>query len=435
MSRFPPLFLAAASLFGSLPSQPVSAEPIRRNELAIRGIQQRLDRNDLADHFATLRRKILEHARGRSNSEAQVTSDGASYVNIIPYVAADTNTRTNLGLNNFSQSSLTHGASPSASVAIGLFDPQGNLSGSGEFTVGSNHLLQLDNIVSRLGSTVAAGWLLIYSDEPLTAWASVVRNDNNDPAIELAVADQINKPLAFTESTGPRLMIQSSAKGATFQSSLAVVNVGSGDGNLTVKIYNNVGVLLGTKTALLRADGMYIDNDVRSAAPNTFGQVVVEVTDANAADNRTPRLVANSFIRSTNGTSGFFPAFALPEPNTISIAGKWEGALTGGSLINSQARIELFQERDMLYGRMTILSGTFPTLKTSFLISGDIVDNSYVLQIQDIFDNDSGNSLLAYRLFGTLSNGRLQGDAIYFDERNRSSVGTFSLGRTGDIYE
>ena len=141
-----------------------------------------------------------------------MTTDGSSYVNIIPYVAADANTRTNLGLNNFSQNSLTHGASPSTSVVIGLFDPQGNLSGSGEFTVGSNHLLQLNNIISRLGSNIAAGWLLIYSDEPLTAWASVVRNDNNDPAIELAIADQINKPAAFVESTGTRLMIQSSAK-------------------------------------------------------------------------------------------------------------------------------------------------------------------------------------------------------------------------------
>jgi len=308
------------------------------------------------------------------------------------------------------------------------------VSGSGEFTVGSNQLLQLDNIVSRLGGNITAGWLLIYSDEPLTAWASVVRNDNNDPAIELAIADQINKPAAFVESTGTRLMIQSSAKGATFQSSLAVVNVGAGDGNLVVKIYDNVGVLLNTKTAFLRADGMFIDNDVRSNVPATFGQIVIEVTDANAADSKSPRLVANSFIRSTNGTSGFFPAFALPESNTISIAGIWEGTLSGGSVINAQARIDLFQERGMLYGKLEILSGTFPTTSRDFLVVGDVVDNRYVIQIQNIFDNDQNLSLISYRLFGQLSGSRLQGDTIYFDERNRSSVGTFNLGRTGDIY-
>jgi hypothetical protein len=425
--------LAVFALLSSL-SRSGFAESDRRQELTIRGIRSTLEQRDLADHFAALRRKILEHARTRHEGDAQVSTDGSSYVNIIPYVAADANTRTNLGLNNFSQNSLTHGPSPNTSVVIGLFDAQGSLSGSGEFTVGSNHLSQLDNIISRLGGTIAAGWLLIYSDEPLTAWASVVRNDNNDPAIELAIADQINKPAAFVESTGTRLMIQSSAKGATFQSSLAVVNVGSGDGNLVVKIYDNVGVLLNTKTAFLPAEGMYIDNDVRSNAPGTFGQIVIEVTDANAGDSNTPRLAANSFIRSTNGTSGFFPAFALPESNTISIAGRWEGTLSGGNLINAQARIDLFQERDMLYGRLEILSGTFPTTSRDFLVVGDVVDNSYVIQFQNIFDGDSNRSLISYRLFGLLSGGRIQGDAIYFDERNRSSVGTFDLGRTGDIY-
>ena len=77
-------------------------------------------------------------------------------------------------------------------------------------------------------------------------------------------------------------MIQSSAKLGAFQSSLAVVNVGSGDGNLVVKIYDNVGVLRNTKTAFLRAEGMYVDNDIRSNVPGTFGQIVIEVTDANA---------------------------------------------------------------------------------------------------------------------------------------------------------
>ena len=248
MRKLPLILLTAFGLLSALSRLGLS-ESGKRQELTVRGIQRSLEQDNLTEHFVALRRAILAHSRTRLEGDAQMTTDGASYVNIIPYVAADANTRTNLGLNNFSQNSLTQGPTPNTSVTIGLFDPQGSLSGSGEFTVGSNHLLQLDNIISRLGSNIAAGWLLIYSDEPLTAWASVVRNDNNDPAIELAIADQINKPAAFVESTGTRLMIQSSAKGATFQSSLAVVNVGSGDGNLVVRIYDNVGVLLNTKTA------------------------------------------------------------------------------------------------------------------------------------------------------------------------------------------
>src|SRR6185436_19065738 len=100
----------------------------KRQELAIRGIRQTLEQRDLADHLAVLRRKITDHAQ--SGGTAQLTSGGSSYVSIIPYVAADANTRTNLGLNNFSQSSLTHGPSPITNVVIGLLDAQGTVSGS-----------------------------------------------------------------------------------------------------------------------------------------------------------------------------------------------------------------------------------------------------------------------------------------------------------------
>ncbi|MCI0718733.1 MAG: hypothetical protein L0338_07120 [Acidobacteria bacterium] len=425
--------LAALTAFFTLVLPAWTAGLGNRSELKISGARRHLGQRELADHFATLRFRIEDHARSRLEGDAQTSAGGASYVSIIPYVAADSNTRTNVGLNNFSQNSLTHGQNPSTGVLIGLFDPQGNVAGSGEFTVRANELVQLDNIISRLGSNIAAGWLLIYSDEPLTAWASVIRNDNNDPAIELAIADQIYKPSAFAESTGTRLIIQSSVKSGTFQSSLAVVNVGAGDGNLTMKIYDNTGILRATKTASLRADGMYADSDIRSGADG-FGQIVIEVTDANAGDNKSPRLVANSFIRSANGTSGFFPAFALPQANTISIAGRWEGTLSGSTLINAQVRIDLYQERDMLYGTFDILSGVFPTLDRSFLIAGEVIENNYVLQIQDIIDGDVNRSLLSYRFLGALSGTRLQGDAIYFDELNRSAVGTFNLGRTGSIY-
>ena len=79
------------------------AESGKRQELTVRGIQRTLEQRELADHFAILRRRILEHARTRLEGDAQVSTDGSSYVNIIPYVAADANTRTNLGLNNFSR--------------------------------------------------------------------------------------------------------------------------------------------------------------------------------------------------------------------------------------------------------------------------------------------------------------------------------------------
>src|SRR5438093_1382660 len=124
MRKLPVTMIAAAFAFLSILSRSGLAEFGERQELTIRRIQRALEQRGLADHFAILRRKILDHARTRPEGDAQMSTDGASYVNIIPYVAADANTRTNLGLNNFSQKSLTHGASPSTNVAIGLYDPQ-----------------------------------------------------------------------------------------------------------------------------------------------------------------------------------------------------------------------------------------------------------------------------------------------------------------------
>lgn len=416
--------VASLFLLGSSGSE--SREIADRQNLRQLSSRERLGQYQLVNSLRELRRKMEVHS--------QTSAPGASYVNIIPYVASDANTRTNLGLNNFSQNSLVFGFNPVASVLVGLFGPQGDLIGTASYQVRTHELLQINDVFSRLGGATGVGWLLIFSDEPLTAWASVINNANNDPSIELAVADQLFKPAAFVESTGTRLMIQSSVKTGTFQSSLAVVNVGTGDGNLSIRIYNNAGSLINTITSFIPADGMYINNDIRSAVSGSFGQIVIEVADTNPNDDDVPRLVANSLVRSSDGTSAFFPAFALPQANTISIAGRWQGTLLAGTLINAQVRIDLFQERDMLYGTFDILSGVFPTTDRSFLISGEIINNNYVLQIQDIVDGDAAQTLFTYRFLGALTGNRLRGDSIYFDERNRSSVGTFDWGRTGSIY-
>ncbi|PYV87232.1 MAG: hypothetical protein DMG05_17935 [Acidobacteria bacterium] len=142
---------------------------------------------------------------------------------------------------------IVHGINPSASVFMYLFDREGNLRRSGSVVVQSNELVQINDIINELptiedpvqGGNVGTGWLLIFSDEPLTAWASVISNSNDDPSVELAIADQIYKPAAFVESAGTRLAVQSSAKTARFQSSLLVVNVGSDDGNLYVDIWRS----------------------------------------------------------------------------------------------------------------------------------------------------------------------------------------------------
>ena len=393
-----------------------------------------LQKNSTRSPLSTLNPKLNQSSRSLKEMRDTLRSKligpgiGYSYVSLIPSVVNDLNTRTNLGLNNFSTVSLDSGPNPSANVLVQLYDTQGNLAGTGNYVVSSNAMLQILNIIPALGSNISVGWLLIFSDQPLTAWASVINNATNDPSIELAIADQIGKPVAYLESTGARLMIQSTTNIGNFQSNLSVVNVGSDAGILLIKIYDFAGNLVGTETASIPVNGMYVNNNIRGSS---YGPIIIEVTDANTNNSDSPRIIANSLVRSKNQTGGFFPAFALPTANTVAVAGIWDGTLLAGTLISAQATLTLFQEQDMIYGFLNINSGVFPTLYRSFSIAGQITDY-YNFQVTDTLDQD--NTFFVYSFIGSLQSGHLKGDTLYFDEKNRSSVGTFDFTRTGPIY-
>ena len=217
---------------------------------------------------------------------------------------------------------------------------------------------------------------------------------SNDPAMELAIADQIFKPLAFVESQGTPsnpLLIQSSVKAGSFKSRLAVVNIGVGPGRLRIKLFDHNGSL---QTSLppvdIGANGMFVSDDIRSPVSGTFGQIVIEVEDLTPDQFYVkPRIVATSLVESTTGPfAGFFPAFAMPQPDTPAMAGIWEGDLNG-AIANARVKVTLFQERDMLYGALRILSGTFPTTHREFHIGGSIVNGTIRLEVEDFFDDCS----------------------------------------------
>ena len=256
-------------------------------------------------------------------------------------------------------------------MLVQLFDTQGNLAATGNYVVRSNELLQILNIIPALGSNISVGWLLIFSDEPLTAWASVINNATNDPSIELAIADQIGKPVAYLESTGNRLMIQSTTNIGTFQSNLTVVNVGSDAGLLLIKIYDFAGNLVGTETASIPVNGMYVNNNIRGSS---YGPIIIEVTDPNPNNTQSPRIIANSLVQKHQSNGRVFPGLCAPAADTVSVAGIWDGTILAGTLISAQATLTLFQEQDMIYGFLNINSGVFPTLFRGFNISGEITN-------------------------------------------------------------
>lgn len=380
----------------------------------------------------------------------QMSFEGDNYVSVIPLVTRQDGARTNVGLNNFSRFSIHNQADPDASVAIGLFDPSGNLDRRGAFDVRSNQMLQINDVFNSLdpvegGGAATTGWLLIFSDEPVTAWASVILDRaSNDPAMELSIADQIFKPAAYVESQGTPfnpLLIQSSVKTGSFKSRLAVVNIGNGAGRLRIKLFDRNGALQESLSPVeVPQSGMFVDDDIRSSVPGTYGQIVIEVEDLNPARaDREPRIVATSLVESTTGPfAGFFPAFALPEPESAAIGGVWEGSVSG-TIMNAEVQVTLFQERDMLYGVLDILSGSFPATDREFLVSGEIINGSVFLEVRDRFDDcvqdDDPCTFIGYRLFSPSIDGKtMEGDTIYFDEADRFDKGNFNLTRVGAIY-
>ena len=95
----------------------------------------------------------------------------------------------------------------------------------------------------------------------------------------------------------------------------------------------------------------------------------------------------------------------------------------------------------MLYGLLEILSGTFPTIDREFLVSGEVVNGSFFLEIQDRFDacyeEDDPCTFIGYRLFAAAEEveGKIMsGDTIYFDEMDRFDRGNFSLTRVRDVF-
>ena len=420
----------------------------RRTIGTMQAMQSRVEAIRLSRSNSSRSLLKLQHHLQQAN---QTSFEGDNYISLIPLVTNENGARTNVGLNNFSRFSVQKDvANPRASVLVQLRDPSGRLDREGVFSVRSNEMRQVNRIMTTLppvdgGGAATTGWLLIFSDEPITAWASVILDQvNNDPAVELAIADQIYKPAAYVESTGTPsnpLLIQSSVKAGSFNSRLAVVNIGSGPGRLHIKLFDRTGRLQRTLPPVdVGGFGMYVNNDIRSTVSGTWGQIIIEVEDLRPArDDREPLIVATSLVESTTGPfAGFFPAFAMPRPNTPAIGGVWEGSVTG-DIMNAQVQVTLFQERDMLYGLLEILSGTFPTVNRHFLIRGQVTNGTYELEVRDLFDNCSGQgapcTFIGYRMFApSISGNTMDGDTIYFDETDRFDKGNFSLTRVGAVY-
>ena len=309
-----PVLLMLLSLF---PLGSLSSENPSKPKLEKLSVSQSRHRASLSESLTHLANEVTARIQSTAiRDAAAASSQGSSYINILPFVTRENNSRTNVGLNNYSQDSFVNGTNPNANILIGLYDQQGNIAGAGNYVVRTHALTQINDVISSLNGSIGTGWLMMFSDEPFTAWASIISNSTNDPSIEMAIPIQIGKPSPFAEGLavgyeGTRLMIPSSVKTGTYSSSLVVLNIGMSAGDFTAKLHDNNGQIVESKSISINSNGLYVNNDIRSAVNGTFGEIVIEPASDSVI------LMASSIVKSSSGNGAFFPAFTLPPLKNI----------------------------------------------------------------------------------------------------------------------
>ncbi len=357
-----------------------------------------------------------------------------SFAVLIPYVTNANNTRTNVGINHLGMNSVVKGTAPTANLLLELYDQNGYVNKETTFTLTPNQLYQINDIFSSLQATINTGYVVIWSDEPIAAWASVIFNSTNDPSIETGVPLQLGKFDAYidgfaigADNYSNRLILLSSAKTGSWQSSLVVTNLAWWqEGDFRITIYDNSGKPVSTLTQHIPSGGQYVNDDIRSAVPGTYGQIVIEPLTNGLM------LAACSIIKSATNTSSFFPAQSIPPTSNKNVAGIWAGNINSPTDGVITAKLTLFQEGAMLYG---IAEFTYPgdPQSQAIAVSGEILGTAIQLDMHDMFDTSTGGLLqVGLRIIAGMKNGNMEGKYLSVDQDGIGEVGTFSLSRTGN---
>ena len=218
--------------------------------------------------------------------------EGLDYVNAstlqyIPYVLDTSATRTNLGINNVTESTAT--------VTIRLFDQHGSLVASKPVSVAPRGLTQINNIVrfmiNATDVTNREGYLQLDSDQQVFGWASQIDNTSDDPGF------------AVSKGTGStHLLVESTANVGSFKSSLVIVNIGDSDALVDIVSRNIEGDIQGeARGVLISKGGFYSTTNILETLGVHSGYGPVEILSTNGKP-----LLVTSRVYSNSGTSGFF---------------------------------------------------------------------------------------------------------------------------------
>jgi type 1 glutamine amidotransferase len=207
---------------------------------------------------------------------------------ILPYVEDSAEVRTNVGLNN-------PGSAP-ASVSVSLASSDGLTLVSRHLSLPPNSLTQLDSVVRFVGNeTTREGWIRVTADQDIFAWASLIDNQTQDPALSVAVSHSATKWL-----------VPSATSAGSFKSSLALANLDGEPAQVAVTVRNSDGTVMKSTVMTIPASGMFVSQDVLATLglPGRFGPI--EITSSNGKP-----LLAASRITSGQRTGSTFAAVPL----------------------------------------------------------------------------------------------------------------------------
>ncbi len=242
---------------------------------------------------------VTEKLSFKTTEEPGKSATPSSDATFISQVIESNDFRTNLGVNNLSNST--------ANVSVTLVDVDGMELATKTMQVEPQGLTQLNAIApylyeENLGNEIR-GSLYLESDQPISAWASQIENSTNDPSLLLS-----------KRSGATQILIPSAANTGAFTSSLVLMNVGVNTGNVAIKAYGVDGTVLGqTATPLsVPANGtLSFDNILETlGVKDNYGPL--EIT---SLDN--VPLVAASRVSSTSKAGGFFEGISYSDASQV----------------------------------------------------------------------------------------------------------------------
>ena len=221
-----------------------------------------------------------------------ISYSDASQVQFIPHVVDTAELRTNIGINNVSDTL--------ASVTVRLMSPQGSELGALPVMVMPRGMTQLNQVVRQLLNreevTNVEGYVRLESSQPILGWASQIDNTTDDPGFAVSKGGGASK-----------LLVQSTANVGNFKSSLAVVNLGEAAAAVDIVAHNVQGTVQGElRGQVIPPRGFISVANILEELGTVNGFGPVEIVSTNGQP-----LLAASRVYSLSRTSGFFEAQAL----------------------------------------------------------------------------------------------------------------------------